>query len=123
MLKQLLFVYYYLKMNFTNSLSRNLQLELLTSAQIETSMNTLHDKTKEPWKLKDGKLYRKFTFADFVMAFGFMTRVAILAEKANHHPEWFNSYCHVQIYLTTHEVGGVSIKDFELAEQIEPLVS
>ena len=66
---------------------------------------------------------RKFSFADFVEAWGFMSRVAILAEKKNHHPEWFNVYNRVEITLTTHDVGGLSPLDVQLAKEIDALVS
>lgn len=65
---------------------------------------------------------RQFLFADFVEAFGFMTRVAILAEKADHHPEWSNVYNRVDILLTTHDAGGLSARDVALAEAIDALV-
>lgn len=67
-------------------------------------------------------LERKFAFTNFVEAFGFMTRVAILAEKADHHPEWFNVYNKVEITLTTHDVGGLSRRDVALARQIDALI-
>jgi 4a-hydroxytetrahydrobiopterin dehydratase len=73
------------------------------------------------WKLDGNKLRREFAFSDFVAAFGFMTRVALLAEKADHHPEWFNVYNKVRIELTTHDAGGLSERDFELATQIDKL--
>ncbi len=65
---------------------------------------------------------RQFLFADFVDAFGFMTRVAILAEKADHHPEWSNVYNRVDILLTTHDAGGLSVRDVALAKAIDALV-
>jgi 4a-hydroxytetrahydrobiopterin dehydratase len=67
------------------------------------------------WSLDDGKLYREFRFADFNAAFGFMTRTALVAEAMDHHPEWFNVYNRVQVHLTTHDAGGISDLDFELA--------
>lgn len=75
------------------------------------------------WKLDAGKLRRDFAFADFVSAFGFMARVALLAEKADHHPEWFNVYNKVQIWLQTHDAGGISTRDIELAKQIDALTA
>ena len=71
------------------------------------------------WKVEAGKLHRELKFADFVTAFGFMTRVALLAEKADHHPEWFNVYNKVRIDLTTHDAGGISARDFDLAGKID----
>jgi 4a-hydroxytetrahydrobiopterin dehydratase len=62
---------------------------------------------------------RTFTFTDFAEAFAFMSRVAILAEKADHHPEWFNVYNRVEILLTTHDAGGLSERDISLAKTIE----
>lgn len=64
---------------------------------------------------------RRFTFPDFVSAFGFMTRVAISAEKADHHPEWSNVYNRVDIILTTHDAGGLSQRDIDLAKAIDAL--
>lgn len=69
----------------------------------------------EGWSVEGGKLHREFRFADFAEAFGFMTRVALVAERLDHHPEWFNVYSTVRVDLTTHDVGGVSSLDFELA--------
>ena len=65
---------------------------------------------------------RSFTFADFSEAFGFMARVALLAEKADHHPEWSNVYNRVEILLTTHDAGGLSERDIEMAQAIDALV-
>lgn len=76
------------------------------------------------WSLdRDGTaITRKLVFADFAEAFGFMTRVAILAEKADHHPEWFNVYNRVTITLTTHDADGLSQRDADLAAQIDAMV-
>ena len=71
------------------------------------------------WHVDADKLRREFQFANFVTAFGFMTRVALLAEKADHHPEWFNVYNKVRIELTTHDAGGLSARDFDLAQKID----
>jgi len=68
------------------------------------------------WALDDGKLTREFNFRDFNEAFGFMARAALIAERLDHHPEWFNVYATVRVQLTTHDAGGISDLDFTLAE-------
>ncbi len=76
------------------------------------------------WTLRaDGNaIQRSFVFTDFNQAFGFMTRVALYADKADHHPEWFNVYNRVQITLTTHDAGGLSARDAAMARWIEGLL-
>ncbi len=72
----------------------------------------------------DGDAITKtFVFADFNAAFGFMTRVALVAEKMDHHPEWFNVYRTVQVTLTTHDAGGVTDRDVALAEAMDRIVA
>ena len=71
------------------------------------------------WQEKDNKLYNKYQFKDFSSAFAFMTRVAMEAEKMNHHPEWCNVYNHVEIKLATHDARGITEYDFKLARTIE----
>jgi 4a-hydroxytetrahydrobiopterin dehydratase len=71
------------------------------------------------WKVIDGKLNRAFKFKDFVEAFGFMTKVAIVAEKMGHHPELSNVYNRVVIDLVTHDAGGIGPLDIELAKKID----
>lgn len=74
------------------------------------------------WQEQDNKLYRQFTFKDFSEAFAFMKRVAIEAEKMNHHPLWTNVYNKVEIWLSTHDAGDVvTEKDRELARRIDAL--
>ena len=73
------------------------------------------------WAMQDGKLRREFAFKDFVGAYGFMSSVALLAEKRNHHPDWSNSYGKVVIELTSHDVGGLSARDFDLATAIDAI--
>lgn len=75
------------------------------------------------WKVREGRLHREFEFAGFVEAFGFMSRVALLAEKMDHHPDWSNVYNRVVIDLSTHDVGGLSARDFELAGRIDQLLA
>jgi 4a-hydroxytetrahydrobiopterin dehydratase len=76
------------------------------------------------WSLARGgaAIERKLVFADFSEAFAFMTRVALLAEQHDHHPEWFNVYNRVEITLTTHDAGGLSSRDVEMAQSIDALV-
>jgi 4a-hydroxytetrahydrobiopterin dehydratase len=71
------------------------------------------------WRRDGDQLRRELAFADFVSAFGFMTQVALVAERMNHHPEWENVYGKVRICLTTHDAGGISALDFELAQAID----
>lgn len=75
------------------------------------------------WQLRaDGlAIERRFVFADFVAAFGFMTQVALLAERLDHHPEWANVYNRVDITLTTHDAGGLSARDADMARAIAGL--
>jgi 4a-hydroxytetrahydrobiopterin dehydratase len=75
------------------------------------------------WENTGDHLHREFEFKDFVEAFGFMSRVAILAEKANHHPEWSNVWNKVSIELTSHDAGGLTDRDRDLATAINKLVS
>ncbi len=76
------------------------------------------------WTLVDGReaIVRNFVFADFNAAFGFMTRVAMLAEKLDHHPEWFNVYRRVDVTLATHDVAGVTALDIEMAQAMNRFV-
>ena len=76
------------------------------------------------WKEENDKLIREFSFDSFIEAFAFMTKVAMIAEKMDHHPAWFNVYNKVKIELSTHDAGDkVTDKDRELAEKIDQLVS
>ncbi len=75
------------------------------------------------WSAADGReaIVKHFEFADFNAAFGFMTRAALIAEKMDHHPEWFNVYKTVEVTLSTHDAGGVTDKDVALAEAMDKL--
>ncbi|MCB0194306.1 MAG: 4a-hydroxytetrahydrobiopterin dehydratase [Anaerolineae bacterium] len=90
----------------------------LSAEAIETQLKNIPD-----WTLKDEKLHRELKFKNFVQAFGFMTQVALLAERANHHPEWSNVWNKVIIDLTTHEADGISQRDFDLAKQIDEVAA
>jgi 4a-hydroxytetrahydrobiopterin dehydratase len=73
------------------------------------------------WTIEDGKLHREYQFADFPQAIGFMTTAAFGIEKMNHHPEWFNVYNRVRVDLTTHDSGGITQKDADLAVLLEQI--
>ena len=73
------------------------------------------------WAVVDGKLHREYRFRNFVQACGFMTEVALLAERLAHHPEWCNVYNRVVVELTTREAGGITQKDLDLARGIEEI--
>jgi len=77
----------------------------------------------QDWCEADGRdaIIKTFTFADFSAAFGWMTRVALEAEKANHHPEWFNVWNRVEVTLATHEAGGLTQRDISLAKKMDAL--
>jgi len=89
----------------------------------EAQRSALVDANPE-WTLsREGKaVERTFKFADFNEAWGFMNRVALIAEKSDHHPEWFNVYNRVEITLTTHDAGGLSQRDVEMVAAIEALI-
>ncbi len=74
------------------------------------------------WQREGDGIERSFSFDDFVAAFGFMSSVALLAERANHHPEWSNVYNRVHIRLTTHDAGGLTRRDLDLASEIDQLL-
>jgi 4a-hydroxytetrahydrobiopterin dehydratase len=86
----------------------------LVDAEIELALATLPG-----WNRDGDAIVRKYKFADFVHAFAFMTRVALLAEKADHHPEWSNVYNRVEVRLTTHDAGGLTRRDIDLATAID----
>ena len=88
----------------------------LTDKEIESEVNKMPG-----WKVVNGKLSKSFEFKDFIEAFSFMTRVAMHAEKMNHHPEWFNVYNKVNIDLVTHDLNGISNYDMKLANAINKI--
>ena len=91
--------------------------ERLDATAISHALGHLPD-----WKKVDDSIERSLTFNDFSAAFGFMTRVAMLCETQNHHPDWSNTWNQVSIRLSTHECGGLSHRDIELAASIEQLL-
>ena len=89
----------------------------LSKSEIQKNLKSLNSN----WKLVGNKIQREFIFKDFVSALNFINELADLAENLNHHPDIFNSYNRVIISLTTHDLGGVSKKDFKLAMEIDNL--
>ena len=90
----------------------------LTEEEITEGLSAL-----DQWSLIGGKLHREYQFTDFIEAMGFMTRVALVAESMNHHPEWFNVYNRVRVDLTTHDVDGLSNYDLQLAARMDQLAN
>jgi 4a-hydroxytetrahydrobiopterin dehydratase len=88
----------------------------LSSEQISEQLKNLPG-----WSVKDEKLHKDFEFDDFNQAFGFMTRAAMHIEKMNHHPEWFNVYNKLTVDLTTHDAGGITENDIQLAKILNSL--
>ena len=95
-------------------------VERLDKDELQTTLSTL-----EGWTLLEDRpqgapaLFKSFTFKNFNAAWGFMTRIALLAENMDHHPEWFNIYNRVDITLTTHEAGGITQRDTTMAREID----
>lgn len=91
-------------------------MRLLNNDELIHALKQLPD-----WHLHEGAINKEFVFSDFSAAFAFMTRVAFLAEKMDHHPDWNNTYNRVHISLMTHDKGGLTTRDVELALAIEKL--
>ena len=96
-----------------------MSIEALTEAERVDALDALSD-----WDYDEARdaITRRFTFPDFSAAFAFMTRVALYAEKNDHHPEWSNVWNRVDVLLTTHDAGGLSHRDIAMAEAIEAIV-
>ena len=88
----------------------------LTQEEIKLALSRLAG-----WEVVGGKLHREYRFHDFIEAWGFMSTAALLVQQMDHHPEWFNVYHTVKIDLVTHDAGGISRRDVELAEKLEAL--
>jgi len=91
-------------------------VEKLSSETIENELKNLAG-----WSIVDGKLHKEFQFGDFNEAFGFMARASMHIEKMNHHPEWFNVYNKLVVDLTTHDAGGITQNDIQLAKILNSL--
>lgn len=102
--------------------SKKRKMSKLSDEERKTSLQALLDKQ---WKMDDSgrdAIVKEFVFKDFNQAFGFMTRIALVADKMDHHPEWFNVYNKVRILLSSHDVNGLSQRDIKLANHIESFV-
>jgi 4a-hydroxytetrahydrobiopterin dehydratase len=88
----------------------------LSKQEIAAGLNML-----DGWRVVKGNLHRVFEFEDFKQAFGFMKRVALVADRMDHHPDWSNAYNKVTIDLSTHSAGGLTENDFELAGEIQKI--
>ena len=90
--------------------------EKLSDEQIKKELSNLHG-----WNVTNGKLHKDFIFKDFIEAFGFISKAAIHIEKMNHHPEWFNVYNKIKVDLVTHDAGGITQNDINLAKILNSL--
>lgn len=91
---------------------------LLNEQEVQAALEELG-----AWRLDDGKLFRRFQFADFSAAFGFMARSALCAEQQDHHPEWFNVYNRVDVWLTSHDAGGLTQRDLRLVRSMDTIAA
>jgi 4a-hydroxytetrahydrobiopterin dehydratase len=92
----------------------------LEQSEVANALDKLNQLAADmPWIIENGKLSKTFKFKNFIRAFGWMSQMAIWAEKLKHHPEWFNVYNKVEVKLVTHDVDGISELDFELATKME----
>ena len=95
-----------------------MRLPRLSSEEIDQSLRQV-----QGWQVVNNKLHREYCFTDFIHAFGFMATAAIAIEKMNHHPEWSNVYNRVTIDLTTHDSGGVTQNDIDLAQLLDGIAA
>jgi 4a-hydroxytetrahydrobiopterin dehydratase len=91
---------------------------VLTPAELEAQLKLLAG-----WSVQNGKLHKQFQFKDFIKAFGFMASMALVSESEGHHPEWFNVYNKVTVDLTSHDAGGITLKDIHWAKKANELES
>lgn len=95
-----------------------MRLPRLSSEEIDQSLRQV-----QGWQVVNNKLHREYRFTDFIHAFGFMATAAIAIEKMNHHPEWSNTYNRVTIDLTTHDSGGITQNDIDLAQLLDGIAA
>ena len=104
-----------------DEIERSLQT-LNAGAASHTAYDPAYLKQQTSWSLLDGKLCKHYTFTNFETAFSYMTKVALLAEEHDHHPEWFNVYSKLEVALVTHDAGGITEKDFALARDMDEIL-
>ncbi|OTA18203.1 putative pterin-4-alpha-carbinolamine dehydratase [Xenorhabdus vietnamensis] len=93
----------------------------LTTDELEKQLDILNQSDENNWIISDGKLTKNFSFKNFTKAFSFMSACVDVIKKQKHHPEWSNVYNKVVVQLVTHDVGGISMKDFTLAYEMDNL--
>ena len=93
-------------------------MKRLTDNEIDFNLTVLNG-----WSLDDGRIVKNIVFKDFKEAFAIMIKISEVAEELNHHPDWYNSYNKLNIKLTTHDSGGITMKDFEIADRIEAILN
>lgn len=100
-----------------------MKISALLQPDVNAALLDLNASGQPAWAISNAKLTRKFQFPDFVTAFGFMSQAALVAERMNHHPEWFNVYGSVVVELTTHDAKGLTRLDFELAQAMNKIAA
>lgn len=100
-----------------------MKISALPPPEVTAGLLALNAGDQPAWAVSNAKLTRKFQFPDFVTAFGFMSQAALIAERMNHHPEWFNVYGSVVVELTTHDASGITKLDFELAAAMNKIAA
>lgn len=105
-------------MRVPDGAANSMERPKLSQSELQSALDTLPD-----WTVKAEKLHREYKFKDFAHAFGFMATAAVMIEKLNHHPEWCNVYGRVVVDLTTHDSGGITKRDVELARLLEGIAS
>lgn len=105
-------------LNAQHSRTDNMSIKQSTEQELAVFL-----KENPEWIVQTKKLHREFVFGDFREAFGFMSEIALVAERSDHHPEWSNVYNKVMVDLTTHEAGGITQRDFELAAKMSEVAA
>jgi 4a-hydroxytetrahydrobiopterin dehydratase len=96
-------------------------MKSMSTQEAQQAFNVLQQQAQAPWQLQDDSLHAQWQFKNFLQAMAFMNAVAEVAERMNHHPEWSNVYNRVNVRLTTHDAGGLTALDFELAQAMDSL--